>query len=78
MFGWGYAINHCISSFRKEKEERTIAIYVGECLRIITENTAKMGGSYMTAKLMDILDPKPTETRTSEEIINNIKNKINS
>ena len=32
----------------------------------------------MNAKLMDILDPKPTETRTSEEIINNIKNKINS
>lgn len=30
----------------------------------------------MTAKLMDILDPKPTETRTSEEIINNIKNKM--
>jgi hypothetical protein len=77
MFGWGYAINHCISSFRKEQEERAIIMYVGECLRIITENTAKMGGgSYMTAKLNDILNPKPIETRTSEEIINKMKNKM--
>ena len=77
MFGWGYAISCCISSFRREQEERTIKIYIGECLRIMTENTAKMGGgSYMTAKLDDILNPKPIETRTSEEIIDKMKNKM--
>lgn len=43
----------------------------------MTENTAKMGGgSYMTAKLDDILNPKPIETRTSEEIIDKMKNKM--
>ena len=52
-------------------------IYYAECLRIISENTAKMGGgSYIQAKLVDILDPKPVDNRTADEIINGIKDKI--
>ena len=44
-------------------------MYVAGCLRIISENTAKMGGgSYITAKLSDIINPKPVEKRTGEEI----------
>ena len=43
--------------------------YVGECLRTITENTAKyVGGSYMTTKWTDIVDPKPKDTRSGAEI----------
>jgi hypothetical protein len=34
-------------------------------------------GSYVTAKLADILDPKPTDTRTAEEIVGGIKEKLN-
>lgn len=44
---------------------------------MITENTAKMsGGSYIQAKLKDILDPKPEETRTPDEIIEDIRKKL--
>ena len=46
---------------------------------MITENTAKMssgGGSYISVKLTDILNPKPADNRTSEEVISGIKNKI--
>ena len=44
-------------------------IYVADCLRILTENTAKIGGgSYITAKLADIINPKPVDNRTGEEI----------
>ena len=69
MFGWGYAKETCISLFQKDQEDKAVRIYYAECLRIIAENTAKMGGgSYITVKLDDILNPKQVENRTGEEI----------
>lgn len=69
MFGWGYAKDLCISLFQKEQEEKAVKIYYAECLRIMTENTAKMGGgSYIQIKLQDILEPKKVDNRTGEEI----------
>ena len=56
---------------RYQSQQRDLAyrIYVADCLRIISENTAKMGGgSYITAKLSDIINPKPADNRTGEEI----------
>lgn len=67
----------CISLFKQEQEEKATKIYYAECLRIISENTAKMGGgSYIQAKLVDILDPKPIDNRSANEIIEGIKDKI--
>ena len=69
MFGWGYVKDFCISLFQKEQEDKAVKIYYAECLRIITENTAKIGGgSYITVKLDDILNPKQVENRAGEEI----------
>ena len=69
MFGWGYVKDFCISLFQKEQEDKAVKFYYAECLRIITENTAKMcGGSYMKAKFTDIINPKPVDKRTGEEI----------
>ena len=59
----------CISLFQKEQEDKAVKIYYAECLRIITENTAKIGGgSYITVKLDDVLNPKPVDNRTGEEL----------
>ena len=67
----------CISLFQKEQEEKAVKIYYAECLRIMTENTAKFGGgSYIEAKLQDILDPKPVDNRTADDIIEGIRNKL--
>ena len=67
----------CISLFQREQEEKAVKIYFAECLRIMTENTAKMvGGSYIEAKLQDILDPKPVDNRTADEIIEGIRKKL--
>lgn len=67
----------CISLFQKEQEEKAVKIYYAECLRAISENTAKFcGGSYIQAKLQDILDPKPTDNRTADEIIDGIRKKL--
>ena len=56
---------------RYQSQQRDLAyrIYVSDCLRIISENTSKIGGgSYITAKLPDIINPKPVDNRTGEEI----------
>ena len=59
----------CISLFQKEQEDKAVKIYYAECLRIISENTAKMGGgSYITVKLADIINPKLVDNRAGEEI----------
>ena len=69
MFGWGYVKDFCISLFQKEQEDKAVKIYYGECLRIISENTAKaVCGSYITAKFADIINPKPVDDRAGEEI----------
>ena len=66
----------CISLFQKEQEDKAVKIYYAECLRVITENTAKMGGgSYITAKLADIINPKLVDDRTGEEIAADIINR---
>ena len=46
-------------------------------MRIITENTAKfVGGSFLELKLRDILDPKPVDNRTANDIIEDIRKKL--
>ena len=77
MFGWGYAKDCCISLFKIEQEEKATRLYYAECLRLIGENTAKYGGGrYIEIHLTDILEPKATDNKSAEEIINNIKNKL--
>lgn len=77
MFGWGYVKDICISLFQKEQEEKAVKIYYAECLRAISENTAKFGGgSYIQAKLQDILDQKPVDNRTADDIIEGIRKKL--
>lgn len=55
---------------KEDAEEDLYKRYVARCLRIITENTAKLsGGNYMKAEYDDILHPKPQDNRTAEEIV---------
>lgn len=73
MFGWGYVKDFCISLFKQEQEKMAIDTYNAECLRIIAENTARLSrGSYLKVTLSDILNPKPEDNRTGEEIVDDI------
>lgn len=75
--GIGYVIDHYISYFHKEQKEKAYKVYVTDVLRTISENTAKsVGGSYVKMRYLDIIDPPKQETRTAEEIIENIRNKL--
>ena len=55
-----------------------VKIYYGECLRVISESMANMagGGSYVTVKMQDILDPKPADNRTADDVIEGIRKKL--
>ena len=85
MFGWGYVKDFCISLFQKEQEKKASYYYIAENLRIIGENTAKIvmlasGGkcesSYIRIKLTDVLNPKPVDNRTYDEIVDGIRKKL--
>jgi hypothetical protein len=46
-------------------------------LKIIAENIANIGGGKtMSARYTDIIDRKPADKRTADDIISNIKNKL--
>lgn len=51
--------------------------YMARCLRLMTENTAGMvNGKLISVEYEDIINPKPEEKRSADEIINGLKNKI--
>lgn len=76
LFGNGYVIDHCIAVFTNEQEEikrqedeKKYRYYLTDCLKLITENTAKyVGGSYISNRYKDIVDPQPIIEKTGDEI----------
>lgn len=44
-------------------------IYVTDALRVVAENTAQyVGGNYIKARYIDVVEPKKQDNRTCEEI----------
>lgn len=66
------------SLLRERSTRRAFENYVTDALRIVTENTARMGrgGSYLKTKFSDILNPKPEDKRAPKEIVEHLKSKI--
>lgn len=74
--GIGYVIDNYISYFQKRQKEKAYQVYVTDALKVIAENTSRInGGAYMNARFLDIIEPH-IETRTSEEVIETIKDKL--
>ena len=66
-------MRYAMARYQSQQRDLAYRIYVSECLRMIGENTAKVSsGSYMTAKFEDIINPKPVDNRTGEEIASDI------
>ena len=62
-------MRYAMARFNQHQRDLAYRIYVTDCLRILSENTAKVGGgSYITAKFYDIINPKLVDDRTGEEI----------
>lgn len=52
-------------------------MYVTDVLKAVAENTAKYtGGGYIKSRYIELINPPPEETRTSEEIVAQMKEKL--
>lgn len=63
---------------KRQDEGLALRLYVTDCLQSITENTAKkIGGKYVKMRYADIIKPQKVETRTAEQIISEMQEKMN-
>ena len=67
-------LRYVVSKYKEQQKEMAYRIYVAECFRIMTENTAKQGGgSYINKPFADVIgNSKPKDERTADEIIADI------
>lgn len=57
--------------------DKAYRVYVTNALKAIAENTARyVGGGYIKARYADLIEPNPEETRTPEQIVDRMKEKI--
>lgn len=55
---------------KQDVENELYREYISECLRMLTESTAKIvSNSYMSVSYYDIINPKAKDNRTAEEIV---------
>lgn len=62
-------MRYATARFNQHQRDLAYRIYVTDCLRMATENVAKMSqGSYTSARFYDIINPKTVDNRSGEEI----------
>lgn len=70
---------------KANEEEDIYRQYMAKLTRFITENSAnsvtalsggQIGAYYLNVDYMDLINPKPVDNRSADEIVRNIKNKI--
>lgn len=73
-------MRYVIARTKIENREMAYRFYVTDGLKMIAESSAKIagGGSIFNIEYRDVVYPKPVEDRTSEDVINSIKNKLNA
>lgn len=69
-------IDHCVTEFEREGKEQSYRVYVTSTLKMIAESVSKYGGgSYPMQTWAEIIEPKPVDTRTGNEIVADIISK---
>lgn len=63
-------MRYAMARFNQHQRDLAYRIYLSECARIVTLNTANFGGgSYIEKRFMDIINPPPEDNRSAEEIV---------
>lgn len=66
-----------MARFNEHQKDMAYRIYLTDSLQIIGQNTARYaGGNSLKMRYRDIVEPKPEETRTAEDIIKSITSKL--
>ena len=62
-------MRYALARYNQHQRDLAYRIYVADCLRMVAENTARLSqGTYTEARFYDIINPKPVDNRTGEEI----------
>ena len=62
-------MRYATARFNQHQRDLAYRIFVTDRLRMATENTAKMSqGAYTAARFYDIINPKPVDNRSGNEI----------
>ncbi len=64
-------LRYALETTKRQAEERVYRVYVAETLYFMARGEAP------TVRFNDLIHPKPQDTRTSEEIIDTMKTKLN-
>lgn len=67
------ALPHMIAERERNKAYR---IYISDALKLIGENSARGGGKYYETRFIDLIEPKPEETRTAAEVIDQVRGSL--
>ena len=78
-------MRYAIARYQSQQRDLAYRIYVADCLRIVTENTAKTVHALtdgraevhvMGIRFADVLENKPVDNRTADDIIEGIRKKL--
>lgn len=78
-------MRYATARFNQHQRDLAYRIYVTDCLRITTENTAKTVHALtdgkeevhvMGIRFADVLENKPVDNRTADDIIEGIRKKL--
>lgn len=62
-----------MSKAKQQVKDTAYLVYVTDCLKMISENTANISfGQYMKERYYDIIHPAKVDTRTGDEIVEDI------
>lgn len=72
-------IEHCAMVEEERAKDRAYRLYVADTMYFINGSISNfLGGQMMRNRLGELLKPQKEETRTPEEIISHISDKLNN
>lgn len=71
-------MHYCLAKYEEISLDKAYRVYITDALKNIEENTGRAvkEGKAHQKRYIDLINPPPKETRTAEEIIAHIKNKL--
>lgn len=62
-------MRYAVARHKAKERETAYRIYITDGIKCIAENTARyVGGQHLTKRYIDIIDPKPEDERSGDEI----------
>lgn len=62
-------MRYVVARYNEKQRDMAYRIYITDALKTITEDIAHAnGGKYMTLRYYDVINPKPVDSRSGDEV----------